>query len=164
MGTRVFIAVIVVFVAGLAADPADRLLDTVSPVSEGRLPIDESSGIETDGDGIRWTHDDSGGDNVIYGISADGSLMRTIQLNGVTNTDWEEMTCDDEGNLYICDVGNNDNIRTNLRIHIIPDPSTIAADTVTPSTIFYTFEDQTAFPPPAAEMNYDVEAVIVHGE
>ncbi len=145
------------------ADPGERLLDSVSPEIEGSLPIDESSGIETDSDGVRWTHDDSGGENVLYAVSAAGALLRQIEIVGTVNTDWEELACDEEGNLYIGDVGNNGNSRTDLRIHIIPDPATVT-DTITPETIYYSYEDQTAFPPPASQMHYDLEAFIVYGD
>jgi hypothetical protein len=130
----------------------------------GRLPIDESSGIAIDSDGIIWTHDDSGGQNKIFAVTETGSLIRTIEIKGQTNIDWEELTRDSDGNIYIGDFGNNSNNRTNLRIHVIPDPATIFSDTIRPMTIFYSYEDQTSFPQPASQMHYDLEAFIAKGD
>ena len=85
-----------------------------------QLSLDEVSGIETiNGSDLVWALEDSGNKNEIYGIDKEGKIVETVTLEGVKNTDWEDITADNEGNLYVGDFGNNDNERKNLAIYKI---------------------------------------------
>ena len=83
--------------------------------------LKEVSGIiYTDEDNLFWTLEDSGNSNKIYGLNAEKSTVEeTITIKNTFNIDWEDITKDAEGNLYIGDFGNNDNIRTDLCIYKI---------------------------------------------
>ncbi|CAA9221298.1 MAG: hypothetical protein AVDCRST_MAG95-553 [uncultured Adhaeribacter sp.] len=86
----------------------------------GTLPkaVLESSGIETgDEAGTFVTHNDAGNAPELFLINRKGQLLRTIEVPGATNLDWEDITRDTKGNLYICDTGNNNNKRTELQIY-----------------------------------------------
>lgn len=122
---------------------------------------DETSGIEM-ADGLFWTHNDSGGDNEIYGFNASGSLIRTITITNATNVDWEELAQDDQGNLYICDFGNNNNNRsvangTPLRIYKIPNPADIVGNSVSADIIEFDYEDRD-LSLTGGEHDFDMEA------
>ena len=39
--------------------------------------------------GMIWTHNDSGGEPVLFALNADGSLRGKVRVEGVTNYDWE---------------------------------------------------------------------------
>lgn len=60
---------------------------------------------------------DSGGKAEIYEISKDGKLVNTHPVPHAVNRDWEEITTDTAGNVYIGDFGNNSNTRKDLTIY-----------------------------------------------
>lgn len=60
---------------------------------------------------------DSGGEAEIYEITRDGELVQTHPVPGAVNRDWEEITTDPAGNVYIGDFGNNGNRRRDLTIY-----------------------------------------------
>ncbi|NJK86031.1 MAG: hypothetical protein HC906_08800 [Bacteroidales bacterium] len=86
----------------------------------GDLPdeIDESSGIVVY-DNLIWTFNDSGGENLIYGLSKkDGSIQKKITLKNTTNTDWEDIAQNDKY-IFVGDIGNNDGSRKDLKIYLL---------------------------------------------
>ncbi|MFY9269844.1 MAG: hypothetical protein WAO55_08885 [Candidatus Manganitrophaceae bacterium] len=89
--------------------------------------INESSGLAKSGrfEGIFWTHNDSGDRPRIFAVTRDGKQIGTIDIAGGNNVDWEDIAIDDHGFLYLCDIGNNRNRRTDLVVYQIPevDPS-----------------------------------------
>lgn len=126
-----------------------------------RLPsvLIESSGIELSGSNRIWSHEDSGNSNELYCSDSTGNLLRTLVISNVSNTDWEDITADNDETWFIGDFGNNNNQRTDLAIYIIPDPETIAGNSVPAGIISFSLDDQTAFPPPSSDRNYDIEAM-----
>lgn len=127
-----------------------------------RLPLQlvESSGIVTYSSNEIWSHEDSNNENKLYQIDSLGILQRTLTISNVSNIDWEDLAKDSNGNLYICDAGNNDNDRKNLAIHVISNPSLISSSSVNAQTISFVFSDQKAFPPDKKNKNYDIEGMI----
>lgn len=81
--------------------------------------IDESSGLETTSNGEFWSFNDSNGAPALYQFDTTGTLNRVLNINNATNVDWEDMTKDGAGNLYVGDFGNNDNDRRNLVVYKI---------------------------------------------
>ena len=47
--------------------------------------------------------EDSGNKNEIYAIKSDGKIARSIVVSNATNVDWEDITKDKSGNIYIGD-------------------------------------------------------------
>lgn len=132
-----------------------------------RLPknINESSGLTINTDGSFWTHNDSGDKPVIYKIDTLGNLLKTIYLKGATAIDFEDITQDKQGNIYVCDCGNNSNRRQALCIYKISHVDiTTGRDTVTPQKISFNYPDQKLFPPPKAKQNFDCEALVVYND
>ncbi len=125
-----------------------------------KLPakINESSGIEINEKNELWSFNDSGGEPELYSFDTLGNLKRTVVIKNAVNIDWEEMTQDDKGNLYLCDFGNNKNERKDLKIYKIPNPSNLFNDTVDAEIISFVYPDQKEFPPSKENMNYDMEA------
>ena len=68
--------------------------------------------------GLLWTFNDSGGENVIYGLDFSGEIQKEIEIENAENYDWEEIA-QDEKHIYIGDFGNNDGNRKNLKIYKI---------------------------------------------
>ncbi|MEE2788942.1 MAG: hypothetical protein VX589_16520 [Myxococcota bacterium] len=149
------------------------LYEQLSPVEahggQGRLPVavDESSGLVASltNPGILWTHNDSGAQPVIYAITLDGRLKGVFTVEGVGAEDWEAVTTDLNGHLYVGDFGNNRNERRNLVVYRVAEPRVSAANTAVVhgsvdahQAIPFHFPEQTAFPQPN-RINFDAEAL-----
>ncbi len=132
----------------------------ISLETKGSLPIAESSGIETVNHNTFWTHNDSGGQPELYEIDTLGNLLRTLSISNATNVDWEDITADDKGRIFIGDFGNNANTRTDLKIYLIDNPDSIITTSTNAQKINFTLSDQTTFPPSNANLNFDVEAMV----
>ncbi|TDD77484.1 NHL repeat-containing protein [Flavobacterium caseinilyticum] len=104
-----------------------------------------------------WAIEDSGNQNAIHGIDSKGKIARTITIGNTRNRDWEDITKDSQGNLYIGDFGNNDNDRKDLSIFKI-DKKGLNSESSSPAyTISFAYPEQKEFPPKKSEMFYDVE-------
>lgn len=104
-----------------------------SPQPFGRLPavVDEASGIVVSSheSHVFWLHNDSGDGAHLYAVNANGTLLATIVLDGVSAHDWEDMArgpCDptdtERACLYIADIGDNDEDATSVSIYRIAEP------------------------------------------
>ena len=123
-----------------------------------RMPkgLRESSGLISAPGGTFWTMPDGGNPSHLYHISAGGEVLDTLQLP-LPNTDWESLTKDPEGNIYIGDFGNNFHNRKNLRIF------RIGKGNHTIDTIHFSYPEQEEFPPSnRKDRNYDSEAFLWH--
>ncbi len=125
--------------------------------------LNENSGLALATDGQFWTHNDSGGEPALYRIDSSGAITRTLHIKGASNVDWEDLTRDKAGNLYIGDFGNNSNTRTDLRIYRISNPDIWPLDSIEAGIIHFSYPDQTEFPPPAERFTYDMEAMVHFG-
>jgi hypothetical protein len=105
-----------------------------------------------------WMLEDHGNPNVIYGIDSTGKIKDKITIENTKNIDWEDLTKDKEGNLYIGDFGNNDNKRKDLSIYKIDKNSLLSQRVVPAYKISFVYPEQKKFPPKKTEMFYDVEA------
>ncbi len=102
-----------------------------------------------------WWHNDSGDQPRLVLTNAKGNLLEEIRLP-VKNIDWEDITADHQGNIYIGDFGNNANARRNLRIYIY-QPAWGSLD-----SILFQYPDQQAFPPHPEQSNFDMEGFLWH--
>lgn len=125
--------------------------------------LPEASGLEIDNNGRFWANNDRGNSAVLFGFNSSGTLERQIELT-IDNEDWEDLAMDDSDNFYVGDFGNNDNDRTDLKVYLIPEFSSINSTSVTPEIIKFSFEDQTAFPPSDNQLHFDVEGFFAHNE
>lgn len=130
-----------------------------------KLPriVKESSGIEASNEDQFWTFNDSGGEPELYLCDTTGKLLRTVKIANARNQDWEDITQDEQGNLYVGDFGNNGNRRKDLTIYKIPNPQQTKKDFVKAEKISFSFEDQHSFPPPNDSLNFDCESVLWKG-
>lgn len=111
-------------------------------------------------DGQLYTHNDSN-DLTVYDLDAgQGTITSQYNLEGYTNTDWEEITQDDEF-VYIGDFGNNLNgNRADHRILKINKQSLLLGAPET-SLINFSYEDQSDFNPTGGNnTDFDCEAFI----
>ncbi|MFD2543345.1 hypothetical protein ACFSSB_13515 [Lacinutrix gracilariae] len=124
------------------------------------LPADvnEVSGTEIaiDSDLI-WMVNDSGNKPKLFGLDAKGKIKKELKIDA-KNHDWEDLTSDDQGNLYIGDFGNNDSKRKNLTILKIQASSLTSDATVKVERISFSYPDQKKFPPKKKQLYFDCEA------
>ena len=115
---------------------------------------------------VIWTHNNSGDEPRIFPIRKDGSVIKPtwmedyigIQIPDAVNVDWESITTDDEGHLYIGDIGNNNNTRRDLCIYVIDEPyPNETVMTCVSKRISFFYSDQKTIPP--EKNNFDAEAM-----
>lgn len=114
------------------------------PQRVGALPAEasESSGLAASRRDPRmlWTHNDSGGQPVLYALDPNGARRGDLRLTGVRNIDWEDLASfelDGRSYLLVADVGDNNGKRTDCALYIVaePDPADLSPVKETAATI-----------------------------
>ncbi|WP_149241468.1 hypothetical protein [Dyadobacter sp. 32] len=131
----------------------------ISKIGKLSSVVNESSGLAK---GLRnnsfWTINDSGGAPELYEIDSTGRLRSTRPVADATHVDWEDLTQDSLGHIYIGDFGNNANTRRSLNIYKISE-NNLGTEKIT-----FSYSDQKDFPPSPENLNYDCEAFFYHHE
>ena len=114
--------------AGNATEPGQEIapgIRLVARISDPR--IKESSGVIASRRyvDVFWTHNDGGGPKkqVLYAIDGEGNTHAFFSVSDVTLHDWEDIAIDNNGHLYIGDIGNNDAKRDTLAVYEIDEPN-----------------------------------------
>lgn len=113
------------------AETAPAYTGPVAAVQLAEPQNQETSGIASSHrtPGMIWTHNDSGGEPVLFALNADGSLRGTVRVEGVKNYDWEEVTSfelDGKAWLIAADIGDNFATRPGCVLHLIAEPDAAA--------------------------------------
>lgn len=117
----------------------------------------EISGLTYTRDGALWCINDGGHAPALFRLVPETGEIAETRLLPVLNRDWEDLTTDRQGRLYIGDFGNNQHTRRDLCIYRY-DP---VAQTI--DSILFSYPDQHAFPPPAQRWwNFDCEAMVFY--
>lgn len=152
---RNFISISIAFVLLACQNGSETLTKLYS------LPkkLKEVSGIVySQKDNLFWTLEDSGNANKIYGLNIEnGVIEKTITIENTPNVDWEEITKDLEGNLYIGDFGNNKNVRKDLCIYKISKKLLNQTNVIPAYKISFSYPEQKDFPPKKTALFFDVE-------
>lgn len=152
---RNFISISIAFVLLACQNGSETLTKLYS------LPkkLKEVSGIVySQKDNLFWTLEDSGNANKIYGLNIEnGVIEKTITVENTPNVDWEEITKDLEGNLYIGDFGNNKNVRKDLCIYKISKKLLNQTNVIPAYKISFSYPEQKDFPPKKTALFFDVE-------
>jgi hypothetical protein len=117
--------------------------------------------------GVLWVHNDSGDSARFFALDANGALLAEVRVDGARNVDWEDITTDDAGHLYIGDFGNNRNMRRDLCVYVVDEPDVLGAKVPllrvpVLRTLRFRYADQTAFPD-GDRLNFDCEAMFWEG-
>ena len=107
-----------------------------------------------------WAIEDAGNKNVVYAVDRTGNLIADVVVENAENNDWEDITKDNAGNLYIGNFGNNENDRRNLSILKLDlkEASQKSANVI--QTTKFHYEGQNEFPPKKSNLLYDCEAFV----
>ena len=118
----------------------------------------EISGIQTmNNSNLIWAVNDGGNKNRIYGINTKGKIKKVVTINA-KNNDWEDLTSDPKGNLYIGDFGNNYNNRKKLAILKVNAKDLKNDKNANVERIRFYFPDQKKFPPKKKQLFFDTES------
>lgn len=99
---------------------------------------------------LLWTHNDSGGEPILFGLNLDGTRRGSIKVAGVQNRDWEEVTTFElDGRAWVmaAEIGDNFAKHAQSMLHVLADPDPAKLDPAHPLelspdyTIHYTYED-----------------------
>ncbi len=120
--------------------------------------LNEVSGTETIANSdLVWMLNDSGNAPKLYGLDTKGNVIKAIDINA-KNNDWEDLTTDSLGNIYIGDFGNNFNKRKNLSILKVKNEALIKSKNTEIERISFYYPNQKKFPPKKKQMHFDCEA------
>ncbi|HSD06842.1 hypothetical protein [Flavobacterium sp.] len=151
-----FILILVAFVLLACQNSSEKL----TKIFDLPKKLKEVSGIVyTEKDNLFWVLEDSGNPSVIYGLDTqEGKIQRKLAITEARNGDWEDITKDVAGNLYIGDFGNNGNKRKDLCIYKI-DKNALDKDETIPSyKVSFSYPEQKEFPPKKSELFFDAES------
>ncbi|MFS4446637.1 hypothetical protein [Maribacter sp. 2307UL18-2] len=125
-----------------------------------KLPdkLSENSGIAQFDQESVWFIEDKGNKDIIYEVDFNGKIRKEFEVKNAKNNDWEDLTSDKKGNLYIGDFGNNANHRKNLVIYKLPNPDIEPGDKIEAERIEFQYPEQKEYPPKKKELVYDSEA------
>ncbi|MCC7464700.1 MAG: hypothetical protein IT261_00435 [Saprospiraceae bacterium] len=149
----------------LAGSMAASLLAVNSIAQTSVLPrritlpeeLKEVSGMTRLANGELWLLNDSRNPSNLYRYDPAQKKITAVHVLKTRNYDWEDLTHDTAGNLYIGDFGNNNNKRQNLRI-LVFNPTQGTLD-----SILFRYPDQTAFPPEKeTNWNFNCEAMVYY--
>ncbi|MEZ5039078.1 MAG: hypothetical protein R2828_04275 [Saprospiraceae bacterium] len=117
--------------------------------------LQEVSGLYYAGPDSLWWHNDSGDRPTLYLTNGLGEIKQSIVLP-VRNVDWEDITADDQGTLFIGDFGNNNSQRRDLKIYAYTPASGVL------DSISFRYPDQATYTGTSATQSFDVEGFFWH--
>jgi len=120
--------------------------------------LSETSGMAQFAPESAWLIEDSGNSDNLYKIDFKGNIIKHLDIKNQKNIDWEDLTKDKKGNLYIGDFGNNENLRKNLAILKMTNPEVEKGDKIDVEVIKFNYPEQQEFPPKREDLVYDAEA------
>ncbi|TXI82833.1 MAG: hypothetical protein E6Q38_04470 [Crocinitomicaceae bacterium] len=144
-----FVFIIGLSVSGQSKESSEKLSDDLK----------EISGLALFQDTLLISLNDSGNKPILYFINFKGKVLHSCKLTNAKNNDWEDLTTDPKGFVYIADCGNNENKRKDLVILKVDAQLAFTNDSVKAEKLNFTYEDQIAFAPKEAEKNFDCESI-----
>lgn len=154
---KITLFLILVFLQGCAQKPYYGELTYL-----GKIPskLSEVSGIEIldEKESVAWVIEDNGNKDHLYVLNLQGKLIKDFKVKNAKNTDWEDLTSDPKGNLFIGNFGNNDNDREDLCIYKVKKPGQETGNLVKAEKIAFHYPEQKKFPPKKSKLMFDCEA------
>jgi hypothetical protein len=94
------------------------------------LSLKEISAAErTPRSSLIWMIEDSRNQDKLFGLNEAGHVIKEIQITNAVNYDWEDLTSDSIGNIYIGDFGDNKKNRESYIIYKVLEPDEITKHT-----------------------------------
>ena len=131
--------------------------------------IVESSGLTASrvSPGVYWTHNDSGDGPYIFAVNARGGSLGVWRVSGADARDWEDIAAGpgpqaEKSYLYIGDIGDNNEVRSEISVYRVPEPVLVPADVASTKA-----KPRVTDPAEVIRLRYpdgkhDAEALLVH--
>lgn len=148
---RIFYLFVLIFLISCQPKNSNAIID---------LPIDlaEVSGIAFNkSQNFFWMVNDSGNKPILYAVDMNGTIIKELKIKG-KNRDWEDLTTDTDGNLYIGNFGNNSNDSKDLSILKISAKDLQSDKKIKPKKITFSYPEQEKFPPKKHKRHFDCES------
>ncbi len=131
-----------------------------------KLPdhLKEISGLTFLNDTVLVAHNDGGNNASLYFLNLQGVQIHSVIVENAKNKDWEDITSDGKGFIYIADIGNNENNRDNLCIYKINTLDILKKESVNAEKINIRYTEQKDFPPEASKLYFDAEALAYYND
>ena len=121
--------------------------------------LEENSGIVSLKDATLWVIEDNGNKDELYKLNFKGDIVKSFKVKNAKNRDWEDLTKDSLNNVYIADIGNNNNDRKDLVIYKVSNPEKQLGNKIVAEKIEFYYPEQKKFPPKKSDRLYDAEAI-----
>ena len=127
--------------------------------------ITEASGLQRSKrlDGVYYTHNDSGGEAILFATDASGHDLGTLTLTGIEPNDWEGIAgarLNGEASLVIADIGDNGLNRGDISLLVVTEPDL--------NSLSFGFDVDVSSRPVSVSyadgLSYDAEAVFIDGD
>ena len=131
--------------------------------------VSESSGLAASrlAPGAYWTHNELGDGPFVYAFDKRGDSLGVFRVAGAQARDWEDMAAgpgpqEGKSYLYLGDIGDNSNARTEIVVYRVPEPALTTA-----TRKFTKSKPGTTEPAEAIRLRYpdgahDAETLLVH--
>ena len=145
-------------------EKTDRVISPVVMIQKLPKEVRETSGLFWL-DGLIWTMNDSGGENVLYGLDPESGVVTTrVRIHHAGNYDWVTLSSN-RNYVFIGDVGNNMGDRKDLKIYRVPKKELSGYNNeANAEVISFSWPDQTFFMPGIRRTPFDCEAMICLGD
>jgi len=131
--------------------------------------IKESSGLVASRStpGLYWTHNDSGDGPLIYALDRRGGRKGVWRVAGASARDWEDIAAGpgperNQTYLYIGDIGDNSERRSEIVVYRVPEPTINAADASSTKNKPRVTENAEAIHLRYPDGKHDAETLMVH--
>jgi hypothetical protein len=126
-----------------------------------KLPrkLRENSGMAILDPNKVWFIEDGRNADKIYEVDLNGSLLREFEVKNAKNQDWEDLAADQDGNVYIADLGNNQHNRDEFVIYKIPDPRKEKGDKIDAEEIRFQYPPKKGKQADGKPQRHDSEAI-----
>lgn len=125
--------------------------------------LSEVSGLELLNDTTLVAFNDGGNKAKLYLLDLKGKVIKKVEVLDVKNKDWEDIAVDDE-HIYIGDIGNNQNKRTNLMIYKVKIKDVLEKKEVKAKEIKFNYGEQRSFPPISDSLFFDAEGMTFYND
>ncbi len=160
-------------VAAASPRAAKGLTGSYGPATTlGRLKdpaIKESSGLVASRStpGLCWTHNDSGDGPFIYGLDSRGRRKGVWRVAGASARDWEDIAAGpgpqrNQNYLYLGDIGDNSEKRSEIVVYRVPEPTITAADATSTKSKPRVTQSAEAIRLRYPDGKHDAETLMVH--